>query len=596
MRTPSTRSPVQFLTVGLTAAGLGFLPAAAPARPAAPPIELTRFFDAMPKPASLPDGTLATYFVAHRGPGLPPTPAQQEVYARFSGNNGRSWSEPVRQFRLPANQAFGFFVVQVDRDGEVHLLLLADAGTGVLRARTPTADRPAIEPLERSRLDVWHARTHDNRRRWSEPRPIWTGRAGDLQSITQLASGRLLLPLSFFVPRSWRHRAEGPGEFTHLGVFDTTALFTDDGGATWQTSPSILRTPTPTLTGTYGAIEPVVIQLRDNLVWMLIRTQLGQFYQSFSRDGAEWSRPEPAPFFSSDSPAALVRVPDGRIVLLWNNSLRHPYAQGGRRVLHGAVSRDDGGTWTGFREVLRDPQRNEPPPRGGDHGLSYPFPTARPDGSVVFSLWVETGQGRGLYRLDPDWLQETTQSDNFAMGLDGWSHYGTRGVSVIEDASASNGRALLLQAASDGWETGAVWNFPMGEQGTLRLRARTGSIAGRFLLMLTDHFSTPFDLQDRFHSLYNLELGGDGVHLAADRWNELELRWDNAAGVCQVEMEGQAIGTLPLLRRSSGACYLRLRAIGPGQSGALLVDAVTVEITPPGDADPSGGILSARSP
>mgnify|MGYP006138445981 CR=1 FL=1 len=35
------------------------------------------------------------------------------------------------------------------------------------------------------------------------PRPIWEGRAGDLQSVTQLKSGRIILPLSYVVDRSW---------------------------------------------------------------------------------------------------------------------------------------------------------------------------------------------------------------------------------------------------------------------------------------------------------------------------------------------------------------------------------------------------------
>src|SRR5690606_36601780 len=118
----------------------------------------------------------------------------------------------------------------------------------------------------------------------------------------------------------------------------------------------------------YGGVEPVVIEHLDGRVWMLIRTQMGRFYESHSNDrGNTWSPFVPSPITSSDSPAGLLRMPDDRLVLLWNNNRRHPYAQGSRQVLHAAVSEDDGRTWCGGREILRDPARNQPPPPGGDH-------------------------------------------------------------------------------------------------------------------------------------------------------------------------------------------------------------------------------------
>ena len=52
--------------------------------------------------------------------------------------------------------------------------------------------------------------------------------------------------------------------------------------------------------------------------------------------------------------AGLVRLPDGRMVLLWNECMRYTYAHGGRHVLHGAISDDDGTSWRGLREVARE--------------------------------------------------------------------------------------------------------------------------------------------------------------------------------------------------------------------------------------------------
>src|SRR5689334_14169154 len=70
----------------------------------------------------------------------------------------------------------------------------------------------------------------------------------------------------------------------------------------------------PDLT-TYGADEPAIIQLKDGRVWMLIRTQRGRFYESYSNDGAYWLPALPTKLFSSDSPAGLIRLKDGGILL-----------------------------------------------------------------------------------------------------------------------------------------------------------------------------------------------------------------------------------------------------------------------------------------
>ena len=75
----------------------------APGRGAEPPRNVA-LFNRMPKPALLPDGTLAAYFLDHRGPGLAATPEVQTVAARYSTDDGLTWSEPEDLFTLPAEQ------------------------------------------------------------------------------------------------------------------------------------------------------------------------------------------------------------------------------------------------------------------------------------------------------------------------------------------------------------------------------------------------------------------------------------------------------------------------------------------------------------
>ena len=94
-----------------------------------------------------------------------------------------------------------------------------------------------------------------------------------------------------------------------MGWAECTLVYSDDAGATWHLSPAALKVPTPNLYA-YGAVEPVVLELEDGRVWMLLRTQLGRLYESFSEAGVVWSRPRPTRLISSDSPVGLVRLPD----------------------------------------------------------------------------------------------------------------------------------------------------------------------------------------------------------------------------------------------------------------------------------------------
>jgi len=546
------------------------------------PPERVGHFEQMPKVALLPDGMLAAYFLQHHGPGLPDTEDVQKMRVRTSRDNGKTWGEPAELFALPREAGgFGYFERLVDKDGEVHFFLLCDGNTGVIRPREKSATRPVVEPIGRQSLDVWHVRSTDQRTKWSSAKQIWKGRAGDLQSVLQLKNGRIILPLCYYVPRSWSQRGEGFNAFTFTGQFDTTALYSDDGGATWTKSPSVLRTPTPNLSS-YGAVEPVGIELNDGRVWFLMRTPMGRFWETFSSDGGHtWSPAQPTSILSSESPAGFVRLPDKRIVLIWNNCNRFPYAAGARNVLHAAVSSDEGKTWQGYREILRDPKRVDPPPPNGDHGVSYPYCSLMADGRVIYSLWVQTGQGRSLEVFDPNWLSETTQRDDFASGeIEPWSTYGTKGPEIVSADGAKDGKALAIRKADVEWPSGAVRNFPSGKSGSLKLRVLMEKDFGGASIQLTDHFSVPFDLEDRCFSSYEVQLRPDGP-VKTGEWTDLEIRWDGEKRIAQVLVNGNPVSTLPAQRVGAPLNYLRIHPLCiDAEKGRLLVDDVQFEVKP----------------
>lgn len=491
------------------------------------------------------------------------------VEKALSSDGGRTWTEPEALLRLSDEpEKWGLPEALADAEGSVHLFFLKYREGNPYDHEAGEADKVKAKELsQQTCIDIWHSKSCGPPGEFTPPRCIWRGYTGALNSVVQLRSGRIVLPFSYSVDEHWRNRGRARHDFSYWGYFRSTVLYSDDHGANWHQSPVALRVPVPDITYAYGAAEPVAVELSDGRVWMLIRTQMGRFYESFSEDGIAWTEPRPTRLISSDSPAGLACLPDGRIVLLWNACLRFPYAYGGRHVLHGAITADDGRTWRGFREVYRDPRNAQPPPPSGDHGTAYPFPAATPDGQIIFF----SGQGEGrraLIRLDPDWLDETEQCDDFSDGLEGWSVFGTSGIR-LEAHPETAGRTVLRVADSDGPMPGAaVRNFPMAQRGTLSLRLQVPRGSAGLMAILTDHFSVPFDPEDELHSLFNLRgpAAGQVNALPIDEWFSLELAWDCVTRECRVSVNGRELCALPQLRDSLGPCYLRLRALNSRQA------------------------------
>ncbi len=199
-----------------------------------------------------------------------------------------------------------------------------------------------------------------------------------------------------------------------------------------------------------------------------------------------------------------------------------------------------------------------------------------------------TGQGEGrvlIMRLDPDWLYETFQKEDFSVGLDEWSIFGTRGVELGPKASGT-GQLMMIRKTHVEWPAAAVWNFPSGGKGRLRLKFLIKNGFKGASIGITDHFSTPFDEEDQFYNLFNFEIGSggrlpQGGTLDPDRWYDLWFAWDVAKRECRVSLDSRQIALLPLSRSSEGACYLRLRSTAQETDRAgFLVESVEADASP----------------
>ena len=494
------------------------------------------------------DGTLEIYSITK--------PASDSVSVMRSRDGGFTWSEPEVAFPLPGKAYYAVQVIEVT-DGSLHAVThILGEGPGGYRGRL---------------YEVFHTRKAPGAATWSTPRRIVPGYVGSIRGFIQLKrSGRIVLAVARAIPE----REKAPIGGADFGWNDTFVYFTDDAGETWRQSPDRLsielKTPNTTR---YGAIEPVLLERSDGRVWMLVRDRGGRLWQAFSTDGERWPALERSPFISSDSPAALLRLRDGKIILFTNAcqnwSDPRSYAMGGREVLHAAISADDGLTWRGFREVLHEP----PVASRGDRGTAYASAAETSAGKIV----VVSGQGEGkraIVAFDPRWLEEREVRDDLGAGTVAWTHYGAEGLQVEAVEGGARGVAIPLRSAG---ACGALWNFPMADAGELRLRLQVPREAGDLRLCLNDHFNRADDKEAAVHAVF----GADLAKWADDRSHEVVLRWRDAArgGELKIEIDGQPGRNISAQRPAQfGVNYLRIEFRATSDIGRVMVSQLSARV------------------
>jgi hypothetical protein len=429
-------------------------------------------------------------------------------------DDGKTWSEPEVAFELPGEAYYANQFVE-DTRGTLHCVF--------------HIFRPGRLGYRGRQLDLWYTSLQPGGK-WAPPRMIWEGYVGSLRGFIQLKNGTLLIPMS----ESDTARASRPpkGETDH-GLFQVISLYSTDNGTHWKKSENHLKIAVdPDQVSRYGAVEPNTIELADGRIWMLIRTNKGHLYESYSHDsGKTWSEAEKTAFISSDSPAGLLRLANGNIILFVNGDQRHDddrsYANGGREALQAAISTDETKTWQGFREVLVSPAAK--PPVRGDRGTAYPSAVETKSGKVLFV----SGQGEesAVAIFDPAWLQETTQTYDPSRGPVQWTFHG------------SDGRA-------------GVWNFPMTKKGSVSMNIEIQTSCEWIDIALSDHFSAALDTMASYTaplsiSLHRSDIKGDRA--------EIRMEWDVVRKRLRATLNGRKIGASSIRYRPTPAGFNHLR-------------------------------------
>ncbi len=127
----------------------------------------------------------------------------------------------------------------------------------------------------------------------------------------------------------------------------------------------------------FGVIQPTLWQNADGVVKMFTRSteRIGRIVVSASSDGGTtWSPGQPTELPNPNAGIDVVRLRDGRLVLIYNHLPR------GRTAIHIAVSKDDGGTWSAPIVLER-----------GEGEYSYPAVIQTMDGLIhVTYTWKRT--------------------------------------------------------------------------------------------------------------------------------------------------------------------------------------------------------------
>ena len=282
------------------------------------------------RPRSLPEcffwrsnGELVMGFDDHFGGVDDEAPA--EMRYMVSRDQGMTWVE--RGALLP-------------NDGKI-----SNLGPSLLRLR---AGRVALVYMRNNDFDdlkIYFRTGDESLTNWSEPTCV-TPEPGYHCStgtrLIQLRSGRLLYPVAY-IAREFHDGAD------RVGSYVGHVWRSDDEGKTWARNATAVTCPTPAGMQR-GAMEPCVVELNDGRIMMLMRTQLGFLYQSFSADeGETWSCAEPSALESPESCPFVTRIPStGDLLAIWNHARydRHHPMYGIRRPLSVAISRDEGQTWS----------------------------------------------------------------------------------------------------------------------------------------------------------------------------------------------------------------------------------------------------------
>ncbi|MDG1896402.1 MAG: sialidase family protein [Fuerstiella sp.] len=327
--------------------------------------------------------------------------AIDEAASYVSSDNGQTWSDGRSLFSDEQNiRVSNERALFRTRDGVVIAAFM-----NLAERHWTWSDQLGDAP--EARLPTYVMRSLDDGRTWQDLQKMHDDWSGAVRDMIQTKDGRII-----FTAMKMRHN---PGRHSVLSYSST------DNGKTWIASNLIDLGGA----GHHGGVtEPTLTELPDGRIWMLIRTNWGEFWSAYSHDGGKfWRVIQPSGIPASSAPGLLRRLTNlgganaarsdhatrhhppglpGRLVLVWNR----PYPDGKtdwplsggdnrwsatpvsnhREELSIAFSDDDGKTWG--RPVMIA-HRRDTNASGSARWVAYPYVFEAGPGE----LWITTMQG-----------------------------------------------------------------------------------------------------------------------------------------------------------------------------------------------------------
>ncbi len=479
----------------------------------------------------------------------------------FSSDNGLTWSKPTEMFQFPSREGCQWYsgAALTDDKGFIHLFGLEYYSF-------------SFEKRHTSKSLLYHVRSIDCGMTWDPVQRVdfGYGYTGSSNNAFQSKTGRIFAPISALSDRK-------------IGVWISLCPYSDDNGTTW-TAPSSEIAINTGAADWYesGAAEPVGIQIKDNRIWLLPRSQDGFHWETYSNDdGITWSKAGHTRFVSNQSAMAVTRLKDQSILLVWNNCGADglgPIHWGAaeRAVATAAISYDEGKTWKGYREIGRVISNSE---------IGYPYVTQMTNNRVLVKI------GQMLVNVDPDFVLQTHFHEDFRYGIRRWSTLAAEGASVVKDPIDNKQKVLQLIKPKSDVPAAACINFPYGEKGTITFDLSINKGFKGVHFTLTDHFDLPgleregsFPIKiDEKGRIFLNGSGGSRLPTPGDleygTTHKITINWDCNNHEALLLLDNVEIGRLHQYVCTEGVCYFRMRSLATETDTAgLLLKSLTVDI------------------
>lgn len=310
----------------------------------------------------LPSGKLLAVFTAKKMQG------PDESVGIYSEDDGKSWSPPQTLFGGPVLSPT---TTDLDESYGDPNIVIVDEKRVVILCVSLLYAKGALD-LRRTRF--WRRISEDGGETFGPVEELPRHKnyyVGTVHRGLHLQNDTLLMGYSWDMPAETETPAVGEGG---MG-FVSGALISKDKGLSWQPGEDIrLNTEKASehfVEAPTGIAEPSIVELPDGTLFLLGRTATTRLWQTFSHDGGQsWDVPTPSPLESHNCPAALLRLQNGNILVVYNNDPLH------RANLSVSLSTDGCRSWS-------EPKVFAPFGHINIEEASYPASCELPDGTIL---------------------------------------------------------------------------------------------------------------------------------------------------------------------------------------------------------------------